>query len=419
VTAPLPPGWRWGTLGDVVASITAGVSVKGEDRPCREGEVGALKITSVLNGVFEPEHHKVVVPADRRRVAAPVTGGTVLVSRSNTADLVGASAYVPRSIAHLFLPDKLWQLRPARDINARWLGYLVSGGAIRIRVTASASGTSGSMKNISQAVFLALPIAIPPRAEQDAIVAVLRTWDEGIAAADEAARAVTRAEHSLVAGLLAPGLRGGWRRTTLGQVAAVNPSTNVGGISGTVAFYGMADLSEGGEFRPQPERRELAAVRTGFTRFQRGDVLVAKITPCFENGKAGWLREAPTRLCFGSTEFHVLRPNEGVRGEIVAAIVRHPLFRREGESTMSGSAGQKRVPADFLDAFPVLLPPLREMETLADALAAASVRSNYLRAFADRLRDQKRGLMSRLLSGSLRVPPSLLPAHAEPEVAHA
>jgi type I restriction enzyme S subunit len=154
MTMALPSGWRHGTLADVIASISAGVSVNGEDRPINDGEIGVLKLTAVLRGIFEKEHHKAVVPTDRHRVACPVRGGTVLISRSNTAELVGASAYVPEDAPRLFLPDLLWAISVRTNINPRWLGYALGDPAFRPKLLAVASGTSGSMKKNSSRPLL-------------------------------------------------------------------------------------------------------------------------------------------------------------------------------------------------------------------------------------------------------------------------
>jgi type I restriction enzyme, S subunit len=109
----------------VIKSISSGVSVNSDSRQKINGEVGVLKTSCVFTGVFRPEEHKAVIASEIERVAEPVTYDTIIVSRMNTPDLVGASAYVSRDYSDLFLPDRLWQVRPSPRASARWLGFVV------------------------------------------------------------------------------------------------------------------------------------------------------------------------------------------------------------------------------------------------------------------------------------------------------
>lgn len=117
--------------------------------------------------------------------------------------------------------------------------------------------------------------------------------------------------------------------------------------------------------------RPYAEVRKGYTSFESGDVLVAKITPCFENGK---IAEAvlPRQFGFGSTEFHVVRPIPGaLDGRYLHHFLRQARIRVEGERRMTGSGGQRRVPEDFLAQLAIPLPPLPEQRRIAAILDQA------------------------------------------------
>lgn len=138
----------------------------------------------------------------------------------------------------------------------------------------------------------------------------------------------------------------------------------------------MSDISEEGRVA-SIQQRPLADVQKGYTAFQAGDVLLAKITPCFENGKAALVESLPTQIGFGSTEFHVLRPTKDVDPKFLFHLVWNPSFRRLGASRMTGSAGQKRVPAALLADYEFSLPPLHEQQRVATILDKAdSLRRN-------------------------------------------
>jgi type I restriction enzyme S subunit len=121
-----------------------------------------------------------------------------------------------------------------------------------------------------------------------------------------------------------------------------------------------------------PPARPLSSVSKGYTYFQEGDVLFAKITPCMENGKSAVARDLVNGIGFGSTEFHVLRPSKAVLADYVWRYVRQVRFRREAEQQMTGTVGQARVPAEFMNAVEFPLPPLADqrsiLRTLSDTL---------------------------------------------------
>jgi type I restriction enzyme S subunit len=116
------------------------------------------------------------------------------------------------------------------------------------------------------------------------------------------------------------------------------------------------------------ETRPLREVQKGFTPFQEGDVLFAKITPCMENGKAAIARNLVNQRGYGSTEFHVLRPSALVLAEWIFAIIRTEEFRRAAASSFQGAVGQQRVTASFLEGFRIPLPPLSEQHRIVEVL---------------------------------------------------
>lgn len=137
-----------------------------------------------------------------------------------------------------------------------------------------------------------------------------------------------------------------------------------------VSFLPMAAVKEDGQVEGV-EPRMLADVVKGYTYFERGDILFAKITPCFENGKATYLDSLPLDVGFGSTEFHVLRPNKGVHGRYLFHMVWNPVFRYLAAKAMTGAAGQKRVPTAFVKQFEIPLPKQDEQKRIAAILDKA------------------------------------------------
>lgn len=162
-----------------------------------------------------------------------------------------------------------------------------------------------------------------------------------------------------------------WPLVQLGTVAQVNPRIPKDiDEDQEVSFLKMASVSEGGEILEQ-ERRILSDVRKGFTYFQKNDLLLAKITPCFENGKAARTDTLETNVGFGSTEFHVIRPLPDIDGNYLFYLIWNENFRFLGKNAMKGAVGQQRVPVHFIEKLKIPLPPLETQKQIAAILEKA------------------------------------------------
>ena len=160
----------------------------------------------------------------------------------------------------------------------------------------------------------------------------------------------------------------GWGLSRLGKCCVINPrKSDDSRISNEldVSFVAMPSVSEDGEIDTSIIRPYIE-VKNGFTYFAENDVLFAKITPCMENGKGAIARNLHNKLGFGSTEFHVLRPiPDKVIPEWIFAITKFPQFRKDAEKQMTGTGGQKRVPAAFLENYPISIPPIDQQNQFA------------------------------------------------------
>ena len=151
----------------------------------------------------------------------------------------------------------------------------------------------------------------------------------------------------------------GWGITTIGNCCLLNPKRPKG-ISNDlmVSFVPMPAVSEDGLINSS-DIKPYADVKKGFTYFAEDDVLFAKITPCMENGKGAVAQGLYNGIGAGSTEFHVLRPIEGVSNPYwLYIITRFDSFRAEARKVMTGTGGQLRVPIGFLENYPISLPPI-------------------------------------------------------------
>ncbi len=150
-----------------------------------------------------------------------------------------------------------------------------------------------------------------------------------------------------------------WEVKRLKFACQVNPRTSTPSADVQVTFLPMENVGITGQV-DYSVLRETAEVSTGYTPFQQGDVILAKITPCFENGKGALLCNMPTAIGYGSTEFIVLRPMPGLLADYVYLLTVDPAFRLRGTEAMTGSAGQQRVSSDFVANWIIALPPEAE-----------------------------------------------------------
>jgi len=153
----------------------------------------------------------------------------------------------------------------------------------------------------------------------------------------------------------------GWGLSRLGNCCIINPKKSDDNRLTQdlmVSFVPMPSVSEKGEIDAS-EIKSYNDVKSGFTYFAENDVLFAKITPCMENGKGAVAKGLSNGIGFGSTEFHVLRPINGTSDpHWLYAVTTFKQFRIDAANNMTGSAGQRRVPASFLEAYKVSVPPI-------------------------------------------------------------
>lgn len=128
----------------------------------------------------------------------------------------------------------------------------------------------------------------------------------------------------------------------------------------------MPSVSENGEIDAS-DIRTYNEVKKGFTYFAENDVLFAKITPCMENGKGAVAKGLVNGVGFGSTEFHVLRPIDNLSNpRWIYTVTSFKTFRKDAESNMTGSAGQRRTPASFLENYEISIPPIELQDQFAN-----------------------------------------------------
>jgi len=172
--------WEEKKLGEIVISLDSGVSVNSVNEAIKEeSEYGILKTSCIISGMFYPDENKRIIDDEVSRARLNPCADSILISRMNTPLLVGESGYVSSNYSNLYIPDRLWMAKINHETtNSRLLSIILSSKKIKDKITNIATGTSGSMKNISKPNFLNLEIRIPTLLEQTKLATFLTAVDE-------------------------------------------------------------------------------------------------------------------------------------------------------------------------------------------------------------------------------------------------
>ncbi len=190
-----------------------------------------------------------------------------------------------------------------------------------------------------------------------------------------------------------------WPMVELGEVCEINPKkSEVFGIDKTslVSFVPMADLNEHEMYFEPKEKKKLSEVTSSYTYFKDGDVLIAKVTPCFENGKAGIARNLINGIAFGSSEFYVLRPNGTALSEWLFLSVANPTFRNIAKEQMTGTGGLQRVPKAVLVEYTIPLPPLATQQAIVAEIETERALVSANRELIARMEKKIQGTLARI-----------------------
>jgi type I restriction enzyme S subunit len=273
------------------------------------------------------------------------------------------------------------------DINPMYYCYYFK--AMDARKMFHGMGT-GIRLTLSYNELRNVPIPVPPRAEQDQIVRFL-DWkvseiNKLIGIRRKEIQELKALKSAVITAAITKGIDpnaamkktdvyylpevpSAWEVTKLKRIckvgASINEQLKKHDDQDEVVFLPMENISEDGEIDCSI-KQPIAKVKTGFSSFAKDDVIVAKITPCFENGKGACLDKLESDIGYGTTELFNLRAGDDVLPEYLYFITMTKLFRILGEGQMTGSAGQKRVPADYIRDFTIGLPALDEQQVIVE-----------------------------------------------------
>lgn len=186
----------------------------------------------------------------------------------------------------------------------------------------------------------------------------------------------------------------------LRQVVICNPSKSaISNIPDTisVSFIEMAAVSNDGHIVGAVDRL-LGDIRKGsYTYFQENDIIIAKITPCMENGKCALATGLTNGIGMGSSKFHVFRCSELILPGYLFAFLNRASIREAAEAVMTGASGHRRVPIGFYQQLSIPLPSIKEQQRIVSTIQQAEGRIAQLSAQLESLKAEREAILKKYL----------------------
>jgi len=315
------------------------------------------------------------------------------------------------------------------DKNCRYLNYLLRGTDYQWEFQVRSKGIWRSRYQLSDNSFLDSPVILPPLSEQDQIVQYL-DWkvsliNKYINTKKKQIELLKEQKQAIINKAITKGLNPKvsmkdsgiewlgkipkhWEVMKLKHFALVNPSIRSFSYKDNdiVVFLPMENISTDGKIDNSIKKR-VSEVKTGFSSFAKNDVIIAKITPCFENGKGAYLNELESEVGFGTTELFNLRAKENILPEYLYWITMSSQFRILGERGMTGTAGQKRITSNFVSCFTIAIPDIEEQKRIIEYIKKNILKINTLLNSADKevsfLQEYRTRLISDVVTGKVDV----------------
>jgi len=246
-------------------------------------------------------------------------------------------------------------LRPKAILDKNYLWYFIKANKEQL----ASKGTGSTFKQVSRVIISDWEIPLPPLDEQKRIAAILDKADAIHRKRQQAIKLADDFLRSVFLDMFGDPVTNpkNWDVGHFSEISTLNPKAEKYDDEFLVSFVPMPSVSTKSHMLDASDIRAYSDVKKGFTAFKENDVLFAKITPCMENGKAAIATQLENGIGFGSTEFHVFRPQNMDYAPFIYSLVHLPLFRKIAANNFSGAVGHKRVPKDFLSSFKLILPP--------------------------------------------------------------
>ena len=402
----MPENWKTYKLEDLVTKL--GDGIHGTPKYSKDGQYYFINGNNLIDG-------KIVIKSETKRVSREeylkhkreLTERTLLVSINGT---IGKTAYYQGE--KVMLGKSACYFNVKEGVNKKFIKQVISS---KYFIDYLESNYTGSViKNVSLKSMRELPINLPPLQEQKSIASILSALDDKIElnlqmnkTLEEMAMALYKhwfvdfgafQEGEFVDSELGE-IPKGWKNAILGDLINLNPRLSLPKGS-QASFVEMKVLPIDVMSVSDVAQKEFK----GGAKFQNGDTLFARITPCLENGKTAFVDFLePGEIAFGSTEFLVMRAKEGVSKYWTYCLARDTNFRNFAISTMVGTSGRQRVQNDPFLSYEIPQPPKEVFESFSEIAEPWFTQIRINTTENQTLTQLRDTLLPKLISGEVRV----------------
>lgn len=318
------------------------------------------------NGVLDLFHNEKYLPDDFivKYKDYVLRDGDVVIAMTDMASevkILGVPTIIKTDERNLLLNQRVGRFKniDSSKIHIPYLKWILSSNSVKEYYKSLGGG--GLQINIGKHDILSIEIPLPPIEVQEEIVRELEQYQKII---DGAKQVIDNYKPSI-------DIDPNWEMKELGEVCEINPKkSEIKELDEDtiVSFVPMSDINENEISFVPKEIKLIKEVYSGYTYFRNNDVLLAKVTPCFENGKCGICKNLTNEIGFGSSEYYVLRPSEQILSTWIYVFVTDVNFKKEGVLRMTGTGGLQRVPKDFVERYKVPVPSIEIQQSIVNKI---------------------------------------------------
>ncbi|WP_180227026.1 restriction endonuclease subunit S [Bacillus cereus] len=388
-------------ISEVILHIVSGVSVNGNDFKANKNEKGVLKTGCVKHGVFIPTENKRILESEIKRAKVNPVKNTIILNRSNTQELVGMVGYVKKDYKNLFLSDKLWLIQANEEIvDTKYFVYLLSSSKYSKKISSYATGTSASMKNISQKTFENIQIQLPPLNIQYKVKNYLSSLEKKIQFQEEKINLLKVQKKGYMQKIFKQEIRfkdengreySEWKVKKLKDVTTLANKTRVGNPEAYNLLSVKLHLNgvEATDKKPNPTKNG----RPYYIR-NSGELIIGRQN--FHNGGIAIVDENTDGYVASNaiSSFNVINNNN--IHYIYLYISQVDYYKRVGYF-MEGT-GQKEISEAILSDLVIEMPELKEQEKIADFFFEFDKKVHHEQKKLDLLKEQKKGFMQQMFA---------------------
>ena len=357
-TKQLSEGWNEKKISEFTKVITGGTPSTMRKEYWERGDIPWLPSGDLKDKPIKSAHIFITKDGLKNSAAQIMPKKSVLIAL--TGATTGQTALLEIEAS---ANQSVTVILPSKEHIPEFLFYYLR--TIRNKILSQTYG--GAQPHISQGFVKNLIIQLPPLKVQKAIVSILEKVESLKKKREQANKLADEYLKSVFWGMFLKD-RNNFEEVELGDVCEINPKkSEIEKVDRdtNISFVPMEDMGEHNIYFEPKRIKKINEVYSGYTYFKEKDILLAKVTPCFENGKSGIARGLKNNIGFGSSEYHVLRVSKNILPELVYYFISSGSFINSGKTQLTGTGGLRRLPRSYVANFKIPLPPLQLQQKFA------------------------------------------------------